>query len=318
MALVRCSKHSILYNDANPRGCPACWQEQEGRGEAELMRELARASRGVPQVEVLEPDTSEIPNPITASDWPPPVTIPPKLPTRPLTHAKRVALFLSTHWTAVAGVGALAVIVVLLWYVTRPTFTLGTDPPLLREEASPFPVQLGLVIDGVFALFGTVPPRVNPDSPSLARYQFEPGVVVDALNSAVYAVTLTAIGRAWNGNRVGLRERQARGRLALLGAIQEPDDATPAPLLVGSYLVYSDAAARPRRRLLAEIRPPNGCYDVQVDIAPRIIGTVIRGDESFVVVARRGRSMEWVAVMVRAVSRTMEGPYAGPPACENP
>lgn len=318
MALVRCSKHSIPYNDANPRGCPACWQEQEGRGEAELMRELARASRSVPHVEILEPDTSEIPNPITAADWPPPVTTPPRLPTRPLTRAERLVLFLNTHRTVVASAGAIAVIAVLLLYIARPTFTLGNDPPLLREEARPFPVQLGMVIDGVFALFGSVPPRVNPDSPSLARYQFEPGVVVDALNSTVYAVTLTTIDRAWNGNRVGLPERQARGRLALLGAIQEPDDATPAPFPVGSYLVYTEAAVRPRRRLVAEIRPPNGCYDVQVDIAPRIIGTVTRGDESFVVVARRGRPMKWVAVMVRAVSRTMEGPYAGAPACENP
>ena len=318
MALVRCSKHSIPYNDANPRGCPACWQEQEGRGEAELMRELARASRGVPHVEILEPDTSEIHDPITAADWPPPVTTPPRLPTRPLTRAERLVLFLSTHRTVVAGAGALAVIALLLLYIARPTFTLGNDPPLLREEARPFPVQLGMVIDGVFALFGTVPPRVNPDSPSLARYQFEPGVIVDALNSTVYAVTLTTIDRAWNGNRVGLPERQARGRLALLGPIQEPDDVTPAPFPVGSYLVYAEAAVRPRRRLVAEIRPPNGCYDVQVDIAPRIIGTVTRGDESFVVVARRGRQMEWVAVMVRAVSRTMEGPYAGAPACENP
>ncbi len=133
------------------------------------MRELARASRGVPHVEILEPDTSEIHDPITAADWPPPVTTPPRLPTRPLTRAERLVLFLSTHRTVVAGAGTLVVIALLLLYIARPTFTLGNDPPLLREEARPFPVQLGMAIDGVFALFGTVQPSVKPDSPSLAR-----------------------------------------------------------------------------------------------------------------------------------------------------
>lgn len=315
MALVRCSKHNIPYNDANPRGCPACWQEREGSEETRLMRELARASRGVPQLEILPPEPEDE-SEVIEVEWPETVTRPPRLPTRPLTRIERLWRFAVENRAAAGGILALTIIVVLLWIITRPTFTERNDPPILQTEARPFPVDPTGVIDAVFAVFGVRTPSVNPESPTLARYEIEPGVYVDALNSAVYAITLQSVDRSWNGIRVGLAEQAARGRLALLGAVQEPRAAMPAPFPVGSYLVYPGEASRPRRTLVAEIRPPNGCYDVQLDIGPRIIGDVLRGDETFVAVARRGAGMEWVSVQVRIVNRSVAGPYAGPPACD--
>jgi hypothetical protein len=55
---------------------------------------------------------------------------------------------------------------------------------------------------------------------------------------------------------------------------------------------------------------------VRVEVAPRVIGTATRADETFVAVARRGGTTTWVVHRVRVVSRALRGPYAGPPACE--
>ncbi|HEX9729459.1 MAG TPA: hypothetical protein VGA37_13210 [Gemmatimonadales bacterium] len=320
MALVRCEKHNIPYNDANPRGCPACWQEtSDDRGGVEMMRQLARASRGLPEVEVLPRETAPetAPGGLARASWPPPVTTPPRLPTRPLTRFERTWNWIVAHRSAVGSGIVLTVVLSLIYVITRPTFEEGYDPPFLADDARPFPVQLNIPIDAVFAIFGTAPPELNPDSPALARYRFGPGTFVDAYNGAVYAVTLTTIERSWRGNRVGLSEPLVEGRLALLGAIERPRSAASAPFPVGDHLVYARRNDRPVRTLVTRVRPPNGCFDVFVDLAPRAIGQVTRGEEAFVAVARRGGTMEWVSVQVRAVTRAIPGPYAGPPECES-
>lgn len=281
------------------------------------MEELARASRGVPRVELLPPATDDgSQRPITTDDWPAPVTTPPRIPTRDPTRLERLWGFVKRHRSAVAGGMAVAITLTLVYIITRPTFAEAYDPPLLSNEARPFPVQPDAVIEAVFAIFGPVGPSVNPDRSSLARYDFGAGTTVDAFNSAVYAITLTTVDRSWQGNRVGLAEQQSRGRLALLGEVRDSAGPVPSPFPIGAYLAYSSAADRPRRRLVTAVRPPNGCFDVQVDLAPRVIGRVDRDEDSFVAVARRGDAMEWVSVRVRVVNRSLAGPYAGPPACE--
>jgi hypothetical protein len=80
-------------------------------------------------------------------------------------------------------------------------------------------------------------------------------------------------------------------------------------------VVYSSLEGRPLRRLQAEVRPPNGCLDVMVDLQPQAIGTVRSGGERFVAVTREGGTPTWVVTQIRIVSRSRSGPYAGDPAC---
>ena len=71
MALVRCEKHSIPYNDSNPRGCPACAREEKGDDQATMMAELARASRRVEAI----PEPPPPPEPVAEPPTPMEVTV---------------------------------------------------------------------------------------------------------------------------------------------------------------------------------------------------------------------------------------------------
>jgi len=319
MPVVRCPIHNVPYNDENPRGCPACWQERVGTDPANLMRELARASQAIPHVEILPPPTDDELPPLErlrTGAWPGPVTQPPRIPVPAPTPLERFALFLRTHLLAVVATSLITVATGLMWYVSRPTFAPALVPPALSGEPLPFPVHPNTPVVGAFAILGSRAPEVNPDSPTLARYDFGQGAVVDVLNGVVYAITLTTPDRAWEGNRVGVDETRARGGLALLGPLVEEEPAAAAPFPFGGFLVYRRLQDLPRRRLSASVRPPNGCFDVQVEIAPQIIGTATRDEETLLAVARRGGTVTWVAHRVRVVSRAMPGPYAGPPVCE--
>lgn len=322
MAVVRCPKHNVPYNEDNPRGCPACWQETVGDDPAALMRELARASREIPRVEILPVPTDEEapPDRYASGTWPSsvaqPVTQPPRAPVPEPTRLERLGRFARAHLPSVIGAAVITITVALLWVISRPTFESALEPPLPTGSALPFPVTPNGSILGVFALLGTHAPQVHPDSPTLARYDFGRGALVDVYNGLVYAITLTTPARSWQGLRVGIDEKPGRGRLALLGVIQEDRTPAAAPFPFGGYLAYRSRDALPRRELRAEVRPPNGCYDVQLLIEPRIIGTASRGDEAFVAVARHGGTPSWVVYRVRVVSRALLGPYAGPPVCE--
>lgn len=321
MAVVRCPIHKVPYNEDNPRGCPACWQEKIGDDPANLMRELARASQSIPRVEILPPPDEEDLPPIErlrTGAWPGPVTQPPRVPVPEPTQLERLGRYLRAHLVAVVSTGLVVVTAGLMWYLTRPTFEPALMPAALSGEALPFPVGPNVPITGAFALLGTRPPEVHPDAPTLARYDFGLGTFVDALNGVIYAITLSSPERSWEGNRVGVEETRARGALALLGPVTERDPVAAAPFPFGGYLVYRSLTDLPRRYLTASVRPPNGCHDVQIEIAPQIIGTASRGDETLLAVARRGTSATWVVHRVRVVSRALNGPYAGPPACPLP
>jgi hypothetical protein len=315
MALVRCPKHNVPYNDANPRGCPACHQERQGGGQATLMRDLARASQGVPRVEILPPPEADEPVTAVIDQWGGSVTQPPRVPTpQPSTWQKLVRL-VRANALVFSALGLGIVGVVILWSASRPAFEQQPIPAHIAGDALPFPAQPNVAVAGVFALLGAVPPQINPDSPTLARYDYGRGAVVDVLNGIVYAVTLTTPERAWNGARVGLDETRARGHLALLGEVRQRDVPSFGGQAVGNYIAYPTLAALPHRVLVTAVRPPNGCFDVEMDLAPQVIGYVTRDDQRFIAVARRG-SVPWDVVhRVRVVSRAMAGPYAGPPVC---
>ena len=314
MPVIRCPRHDIPYNDENPRGCPACAQEREGDAEsARLMRELARASRGGPALEVLPPEPGADDEVQVFPGWQP-VTTPPRVPTAQPGRIERVLRLLQENRLAVIGVTLGVVGLGLLYLATRPTFTERYLPPLVAGEARPFPVEPNVPIVAAFALLGTISPQLNPEAPILARYDFGGGALVDALNGVVYAVTLENPERTWHGHRVGLGDQPARGALALEGTIREREPLLTSPFPFGGFLAYRSLDAVPKRVLSTEVRPPNGCYDVTVEIGPQVIGTASRGDDRFVAVAHRGDPVLWVVHRVRAVSRAVDGPW-GTVAC---
>jgi hypothetical protein len=316
MPVVRCPTHGVPYNDANPRGCPACWQEKIGDDPANLMKELARASKGIPRVEILPPPTEEeVPTQRLSGAWPP-VTSPPRVPTPTPTQLDKLIAFARAHATMLVALAAGAVGLALLWAISRPTFTAASVPPPMEGEALPFPIRPNTPIVGAFAIFGPKQANVHPQAEILARYDFEQGTLVDVYNNLVYAISLVTPERSWEGLRVGLDETRVQGRLALLGPTIEREPPAIAPMPFGGYLTYRNLGALPRRRLTAEVRPPNGCYDVQVEIAPQVIGLASSGTDTLVAVARRGGAPQWVVHTVRVVSRAIAGPYAGAVACE--
>lgn len=320
MAVVRCPKHNIPYNDENPRGCPACAAEREGLDpKTAAIKELARASRGLPrtpEIEILPPPEDEDEPPRATGAWPPPVTQPPRRPAPQPTRLDRALAWARLRWGRVATATVVVFALVLMYEIARPSFTSDTIPPVPVGDARPVPVTPNIPLDGVFAVLGTVAPTVNPDTSALARFMYPDSVTVDVLNTTVYAVTLASGQRAWRGLRVGMDSTAAAGALALLGAVHAGIFRTASrPTAMSGYLTYPSLADRPRRLLISEVRPPNGCYDVQVELAPRVIGWVERGDHRFAAVARRDEPTTWVVDRIRSVSRLLPGPYAGPPAC---
>lgn len=320
MAVVRCPRHNIPYNDQNPRGCPACAAEREGPDPtAEAIRELQRASRGVgrpPDIEILPPPPPDEEPRAPSSAWPPPVTQPPRFPTPLPTRGERATAFIRHRFVWLA-LGVAGVVALLLFYeITKPAFVPQQIPPSPSGDAKPVPLGPNIPLDGVFAMLGTAPGRVNPDSPTLARYVFSDGLTVDALNGTVYAVTVTSPAQSWRGLRVGMDSVAAEGALSLLGRIQaRPTPRAAVPFSQEGFQTYPTLAGLPRRTRIAEVRPPNGCYDVIVDFAPRAIGWVSDGKQRFVAIARGNAPLSWALVRIRAVSRALPGPYAAAPIC---
>lgn len=321
MAVVRCPRHNIPYNDQNPRGCPACAAERKGPDPtAEAIRELQRASRGVgqpPDIEILPPPPPEEDTRQPSGVWPPPVTQPPRIPTPQPTRLERTTQLIRRRFVWFALGVACVVTLLLIYQVTRPTFVSQQIPPSPSGDAKPVPLGPNIPLDGVFAMLGTAQGRVNPDSRTLARYVFSDSLTVDALNGTVYAVTVTSPAQSWRGLRVGMDSVATEGALSLLGPIRDgPVARYDKPLDLGGYQTYQTLASLPRRTRIAEVRPPNGCYDVVVDLAPRAIGWVSENNQRSVAIARGDASLNWALVRIRAVSRALPGPYAaGPPVC---
>jgi hypothetical protein len=325
MALVRCPKHKIPYNDENPRGCPACAREKSGDRKS-LMQELARAQQpatklhtsGQAAPEAQPRMTRETGYPLRAPvPHPLAVTTPPKQPTSGEGAAGKIWRKVGYRRFYVAGGALIVMLVAVLWLTSGPRFTPGVNPaPVADADVRPLPLDPNAPIALVFAALGTKSPQQNPDDQRLFRYTYGSHMVVDALDGSVYSVTLRVPNRSWHGLRVGMNEQRTMGELALLGAPQEVEVADgDRGQIVGGYVVYSSLEARPRRRLEARVRPPNGCFDVIVDLQPRAIGSVDVGEQRYVAVSREGAPPDWVVTRIRIVSRSMAGPYAAGPAC---
>lgn len=312
MAVVRCPTHNIPYNDENPRGCPACARAKDGPGESDVMRELARVSRvargleeppapkGAPVVEIFQALRETAPPPRPEASW-----------LDKIRDRVRARPFLYL------GASAIPLLAFVLLLVGGPRYVEAPDPPAPIGAPRPLPERLIRgPIEDVFALLGTESPRAVPDAPRLARYEYGTGLTIDALNGTVYAITFSLPSRSWQGITIGAPEQTVRGALALLGIARElTAHPAPPPQTVSGYRVYASADQRPARTLHVDVRPPNGCVDVEVELRPQLTGILIKGDRRLAVIGRGGAEPDWVSTEVRIVNRAVASPSGGAALC---
>ncbi len=321
MALVRCPIHKIPYNDENPRGCPACAREKAGADQLGVMRELARASR--------------------ASQATPAPSVPPEPPKKEarelpagelwrqsLARASAItevveaperegflgsfAGFGDSRRRLIVGWGLIAVLTLLLILTSGPRYIEAPHPPPPSAQPRPLILEPFAPVTDVFSILGPQEPQAVADAPQLARHSYGTDFYVDALNRRVYAVTLEVGSRSWRGLQVGQPERTVEGMLAMLGPVRRAgSESTRQPQEIGGYLVFPSLEERPRRTLLVEVRPPNGCFDVTVDLQPQTAGILRRGSRRYAVIGEGSDApLTWVATRIRITTRRISGPYA--------
>jgi hypothetical protein len=215
----------------------------------------------------------------------------------------------------VIGLPLIAVFLGALFLRSGPRFVAQPHPVPLAGEILPLPIEPGMPMSAVFGILGVRAPQPHPASRMLERHAYGSDLTIDALNGVVYAMSLLVPNRSWHGLRVGLLQREAEGALALLGPPQPVGEPVmPRADTLRGWVVYPSLEGRPRRTLKAEVRPPNGCYDVVVDIQPRAVGFVIERDRRLAAVGPPGSLEEWVATRVQVINRALDGP-AGPAVC---
>jgi hypothetical protein len=309
MAMVRCPKHKIPYNDDNPRGCPACAREKQGgrASDVMVMQELARASQMIrrPSGAQLPPENVDTP-----------VTQRPRAPVPRFTAMMRALQFLRQKTFLTVAGGLVALLGVILFAMSGPRFSVYPSPAMFTGVVRPIPASPNDPVPVLFSAIGPQTPQPNPQARELQRYSYGTDFIVEAQNGVIYAVTFAVTNRSWRGIRIGMDSLSAVGTLALLGTPSVDTPIVTRGDTIAGYIVYRSADQRPRRTLRAEVRPPNNCYDVEVDLQLRQIGTLRVRDRVFSVVGEVGGAPpDWVVTRVRAVSRAMPGPYGGEPVC---
>lgn len=322
MALVRCPKHKIPYNDENPRGCPACAREKDGASTASAIQELARASqqskRPSAGTAVPKPTPARRTSRVTRSAFarPMPVTTQPKAPVPEESWFDRLQNLAEKRSLFTVTAASIVVVAIVLLLTSGPRFMAGLYPiPIADADVRPLPLNPNAPVTAAFSVLGNKPPRPNPDSRRLERYSYGADLAVDAINGIIYGITLRIPNRGWRGLHPGMDQRTAEGTLALLGSPIEEGTSNPPSRVIDGYVTYPSLEGRPKRTVRAEVRPPNGCFDVIVDIQPQAIGILQDSENRYAVVAREGESYNWVVTQVRVVSRRLTGPYSAGPAC---
>ncbi len=298
MALIRCPKHDIPYNSANPRGCPACAREEGGEDQATMMAELARASRrvdAIADIQLPEPDPD------------PGLVLPEPTGGIATLAKKRPALLI--------GVSALIGLVFILTRLMGPRLVELPDPATNAGEIRPLSVFPGQDVTVLFAQLGTQPPEPHPSVRAIQRYTYGEDLIFDAFNGTIHALEIRVPNRIWQGLRVGVSQQEAEGAVALLGPVARNEPTAAIPQELGPYLVFPSLDGRPRRILSTQVRPPNGCYDVTVEIRPRAIGTVPDGGLVYAAVGRKGDALSWVITSIRAVEPSVRDSLSGPAPC---
>lgn len=308
MGTVRCPKHKIPYNDDNPRGCPACAAEK-GRGkDSDAIRELQRASRVARGVE-------EAPRPadLPLVEF---LTHQPEAPVRKQTGVERMVARARRHRYVVIASAVVVVLLGVLLVVKRSTFVEAPDPPAAVADPRPMAIQPGTPVSTVFELLGPRQPEAVPEDPQLARYSYGVRLSVDALNSRVQAINVGVGNRSWRGVMVGLPEDELRGVLALLGPVRERAAAPVAtPTTVAGHQVYASPEQRPARTLLVQVRPPNGCFDLEVTLRPRIVGILVKSGERYASIGKGAVTPTWAVTEFRVLNREIAGSGSATATC---
>lgn len=288
MALVRCEFHGLLYNTDNPRGCPACDQDKKGRrGEAAMMKELARASRKTDRPsEARSKGTKAVS--LDRSSW----------SGRP---DRRRLLIL--------GIVLAGGLTAALFSLSKPRYIEQQHPNRGNGIVRPLALTPGQPVSVLFSMLGTQPPRTHPTDPAVERYSYGTALYVDAINSTVYSIDIGVANRSWRGLSVGLGETEVEGKLALLSEpIRTAARGTSTPVVVSGYLTFPSVDDRPTFSLIAEVRPPNGCFDVTVDMQPMSQGVLVRSGRRLAVVGEEGDPLNWVVTNIRVADRHRQGP----------
>jgi len=289
MTLVRCRTHGIPFNDQNPRGCPACAQERQGRSsQVAMMRELAEAS--APMDEEALAEALEEPS-----------------------FLERVLESLgSMRGTAINltkfGPPIIAVLLVTLFWISRPTFVDQPNPVEFSGSPQPLTIMPGQPVNIVQAVLGVQQPTVHPRGGAAQRYSYGTNLIIDEINGFVYSLEIGVPNRTWRGLQVGIPEQQARGALALLGPPRQSAETPATPEFRGRYQIYPSADKRPTRRYRSEVRPPNGCYDATVELRPKQFGLLIDGDERYSVVGETDDVPQYVVTRIIVTDRSRRGP----------
>jgi hypothetical protein len=270
------------------------------------MQELARASQMIRR-----PTGTG-----TAADFGSPVSTPPRVPVPTYDWLATITRLARNKQVMSIGGSLIVVLTIVLFMTSRPRFSEAASPPIYNGVVRPFPVNPNDPIGMIFAALGPQTGQPNPTSRSLERYSYGTDLYVDGFNGSVYAITLAVPNRSWRGLRVGMNQTNAEGTLAALGTPREGEPPTHPPAdTVGGCLVYRSLDLRPRRTLMAQVRPPNGCYDVMVDLQPRSLGVVSKRSQKWVAVVPPNANQEWVVTRIRVISRSLAGPYSVGPAC---
>src|SRR3990172_8767705 len=157
MALVRCPKHGIPFNDDNPRGCPACALEKEGGEQAQVMRELARASQVVRRPGAPAPPPEVAPR--RSERFTAPVTAPPRAPVLEPGLLDKLQELVRRRPVPAIGIPLIGTLLVALVFRSGPSFVQQPSPVALVGDVLPLPIEPGASLNTVFGVLGVQPPR---------------------------------------------------------------------------------------------------------------------------------------------------------------
>jgi hypothetical protein len=306
MAVVRCPKHELPYNEDNPRGCPACAAEEAG--EAYTSASAAWSQRGSED----ESGRLEDPGtPVPGSDGlVRSIEDQLNVATDRLSDPfRRVGRWIKDQAKARPGVATVMVLVGIVVMVSMirgmggPEFQARPSPPAATGDVLPLAVEPGQPLDVMFSILGTAAPRPHPTESRMERYVYTLDLVADALNGQVHALRIRTPDRSWRGLRVGMPAVDGEGALSMLGRFTSRDDGRGQPEARDGYLVFPSRVTVPVTTVTAEMRPPNGCLDVTVEFQPAISGELIDGGLRSPVVGQEGDEVAWVVTEIHVVSR---------------
>jgi hypothetical protein len=307
MAVVRCPKHELPYNEDNPRGCPACAADESGESYSSASAAWTRSGPGpepggLERLETPVPGSDSLVRSIedqlnVATD-------------RLLDPFRRTGRWIKDQakarpgWTTVVVLVGIILMITLVRRIGGPDFVAQPSPPAPTGEVLPLAVEPGQPLGVMFSILGTREARPHPVESRLERYVFTLDLTADGFNGQVHALTIRTPDRSWRGLRVGMPSADGEGTLSMLGRFTSRDDGRGEPQVKDGYLIFPSRVTLPVRTITAEMRPPNGCLDVTVEFQPAISGELVDGGLRQPVVGMEGDELAWVVTGINVVSRT--------------